>query len=135
MSASHDGPCSPHFAPLLLKGNASLAALAEAREGGGHGMTEEMSAALGQAPHGSCVSWGIAFEIGAVVILADQPVAVEVAPTRARWLVFMHTSDLRPLQPGPGGFFSPMPGSGQLAEHAADYVMCYTDGSEERVAV
>jgi hypothetical protein len=47
----------------------------------------------------------------------------------------MHTSDVRQVEPGPGGFFSPMRGQGQLAEHAADYVILYADGTEERVAI
>jgi hypothetical protein len=136
MSAIHDGPCSPHFAPLPLKGNAHLAALAGADTGDTpFGMTSDMAAALGQAPSGSCVSWGIPFEIGEVVILSDRPVSFSISPTRARWLVFLHTSDLRPLQPGPGGIISPTRGMGQLAEHAADYVICYADGSEARSAI
>ncbi len=87
------------------------------------------------APSGSCVSWGIPFEIGEAVILTDKPVSIELAPTRARWLVFLHTSDLRPLEPGPGGIIAPMHGEGRLAEHAADYVIRYADGSEARVAI
>jgi len=97
LSAIHDGPCSPHFTPLPLKGNANLSTLAGAGTTAmPFGMTSEMSAALGHAPSGTCVSWGIPFEIGEVVILSDRPVSIEISPTRARWLVFLHTSDLRP---------------------------------------
>jgi len=127
MSVIHDGPASPHFAPLLFKGNAGDTA--------SPGMTGEMSAALSDAPVGSCVSWGIPFEIGEAVILFDRPVSIEIGPVRARWLVFLHTSDLRPVLPGPGGIISPMHGEGRLAEHAADYVIRYTDGSEARTAI
>ena len=56
-------------------------------------------------------------------------------PTSTRWLVFQHTSDLRPLEEGPGGNISPMHGEGLLAEHAADYVIRYADGSEARAAI
>ena len=127
MSAIHDGPSSPHFEPLPFVGNAGVSASA--------GLSDQMSAALGAAPSGNCVCWGIPFEIGEAVILTDEPVTVEIAPTRARWLVFLHTSDLRPAQPGPGGIISPMHGEGRLAEHAADYVICYADGSEARAAI
>ena len=65
----------------------------------------------------------------------NKPIAVDLAPTSARWWVFMHTSDLRLLEPGPGGLISPMRGQGQLGEHAADYVLLYEDGSEERLKV
>ncbi|MCX6030150.1 MAG: CehA/McbA family metallohydrolase [Chloroflexi bacterium] len=136
MTAVHDGPCSPHFTPLPLKGNANFSTPAGAGTTAmSFGMTSEMSAALGHAPSGPCVSWGIPFEIGEVVILADHPVAFEISPIRARWLVFCHTSDVRPMQPGPGGIISPLAGPGRLAEHAADYVICYADGSEARIVV
>jgi hypothetical protein len=114
---------------LLLKGNVAFSQLARV------GMSEEMSAALEHAPSGDCVAWGIPFEIGDVVVVKDDDVSVELNPTQAQWLVFMHTSDLRPLAPGPGGFVSPMRGRGQLAEHAADYAMLYADGTEERASI
>jgi hypothetical protein len=107
----------------------SLSRLADA------GISEEMRGALAHAPSGQCVAWGIPFEIGDVVALSDQIVTVELGPALARWLVFMHTSDLRPVQPGPGGFISPMRGEGQLAEHAADYVVLYADGTQERIPI
>jgi hypothetical protein len=60
---------------------------------------------------------------------------VEIEPVKARWLVFLHTSDLRALETGRDGFTSPMRGRGRLAEHAADYVVCFDDGSEVRLPV
>jgi hypothetical protein len=136
MAAIKDGPFSPHFSALSFTGNANLAELVrDGAAAGSLGISPEMQAALGQAPSGSCVSWGIPFEIGPVVILSGKPVSIQVSPTQARWLVFMHTSDVRPLQPGPGGIISPMHGAGQLAEHAADYVLSYEDGSEARTAI
>jgi hypothetical protein len=99
------------------------------------GVSDEMAAALEHAPTGACVSWGIPFEIEDVVLITDQPVSVDLTPTAARWFVFMHTSDQRPSEPGSSGFISPMRGRGQLAEHAADYVMLYADGRQERVAI
>ncbi len=129
MPSIHDGPSSPRFVPLPFKGNVAFAGLP------GAGISEEMAAALEHAPAGSCVAWGIPFEINEVALIKDQAVCVEFNPTAAQWLVFMHTSDLRPAESGPGGFISPMRGQGQLAEHAADYVILYADGMAERVAI
>jgi hypothetical protein len=124
-----DGPATSLFAPLPLKGNLAFAELANAA------LSEEMSAALEHAPNGECVAWGIPFEIGDVVLLADRAVSVELDPTAARWFIFMHTSDLQQVEPNPSGFFSPMRGEGQLGEHAANYVMLYQDGTEEQIAI
>ena len=136
MPAILDGPSSPHFMPLLLKGNANLCSMVgDGTRAMSLGMTGEMSAALTHAPSGACVSWGIPFDVGDAVILSDRPVSLEISPIRAHWLVFLHTSDLRPLQPGPGGFITATRGMGQLAEHAADYVVCYADGSEARSVI
>jgi len=129
MPGVQDGPSSPLFTPLSLRGNVPLSKLADV------GISDEMSAALEHAPNGDCVAWGIPFEIEDVVVIADQVVSVEPSPTVTQWLVFMHTSDLRQVEPGPGGFISPMRGEGQLGEHAADYVMLYADGIEERVSI
>jgi hypothetical protein len=129
MSNTKDGPSSSLFAPLSFKGNVALSELVDA------GISEEMSEALKHAPSGDCVAWGIPFAIGDVVVLREDVVSVDLSPTMAQWFVFMHTSDLRPMELGTGGFFSPMRGQGQLAEHAADYVMLYEDGTEERVAI
>jgi hypothetical protein len=117
------------FSPISFQGNASLDKLAE------HGVSDKMAAALAAAPRGAGVSWGIPFEIKDVIVIKDQPVSITLNPLTTRWLVFLHTSDVRPLLPGPGGIISPMRGEGQLAEHAADYVFLYTDGSEARLAI
>ena len=121
-----DGPQSHLFAPLSFKGNASLPALS------GVSVSDEMSAALEHAPKGECVSWGIPFQVDDVAVIEDQAVSVALSPTLARWLIFLHTSDVRPVVPGPDGFISPMRGEGQLGEHAAEYVLLYADGAEER---
>ncbi len=129
MSAVQDGPCSPLFHAVSIEGTAEIPDLP------GLGISEEMSAALVYAPTGDCVAWGIPFQVGKVVVLANVPVQVPIGPTTARWLVFLHTSDLRRMEPNRHGFFAPMRGRGQLREHAADYVMVYADGMEERVAI
>ncbi|RWP86664.1 MAG: hypothetical protein EOR12_21645 [Mesorhizobium sp.] len=87
------------------------------------------------AHSGSCVVWGIPFEIEHPVFLTDQAITVKIPSTTARWFVFLHTSDIRQLAPGQNGLVSPMRGIGQLGEHAADYVLIYEDGSEERTKI
>jgi hypothetical protein len=136
MSAIHDGPSSPHFAPLPFEGNADLSTLAsDGTAAASWGMSDEMSAALEHAPGGACVSWGIPFEIGQVLILSDHPLSVEVGPMQARWLVFVHTLDVRPALVGPGDLIAPAPRSGRLGGQAADYVIRYADGGEARAAI
>ena len=129
MPGVKDGPRSPNFAPLSLMGNVYPDEL------GGLDLSQEMQAALEHAPSGACISWGIPFEIDRVVALSKEPVCTAVTPTRAEWLLFMHTSDLRPLDWNRDGFVSPMRGQGQLGEHAADYVVAFEDGSEKRLTI
>ncbi|MFB3893658.1 MAG: CehA/McbA family metallohydrolase [Phycisphaerae bacterium] len=124
-----DGPSSPLFEPMALKGNIELSALAKA------GVSEGMTRNIAHAATGDCVAWGIPFRIGKVVLLRDKPVEVKVRPTRAKWLVFLHTSDVIKLQKNEDGFISPMRGTGRLGEHAADYVIIYADGSERRLPI
>jgi len=109
MPSIHDGPRSSRFVPLPLKGNVPLSDLADV------GISDEMSLALERAPSNSCTSWGIPFEIGDLVAINHQEVSINLGETVAQWLVFMHTSDLRPIDHDPGGFISPMRGEGQLA--------------------
>jgi len=129
MPSIQDGPRSSRFEPLLLKGNVPLLELAE------FGISDEMSLALEHAPSSACTSWGIPFEIANVVAIKHQTVSIELNPTTAQWFIFMHASDLQPANHDSDGFISPMRGEGQLAEHAADYVMLYDDGTEERAPI
>ena len=124
-----DGPSTKQFKPLTLRGNRELSRLKRA------GLTNSMTGALGRAPSGSCVSFGIPFKVGKVVLARDKPVEVKLAPTKAPWLVFMHTTDLKGDPPNADGFFPAMRGRGLLNERVADYVIVYADGSEERVAI
>jgi hypothetical protein len=124
-----DGPNSDLFTPLPFKGNTTLAKLAEI------GISAEMSAAVEHAPSGPCVSWGIHFEIGDVLAIDHEPLSIELKPKVAQWLVFMHTSDRREAASAAGEFISPMRGEGQLGEHAADYVILYSDGTQVRVPI
>jgi len=135
MPAIQDGPGSSHFQPLPFKGNADLAALVAGPKNGPFGLSDEMAGALQHAPGGDCVCWGIPFEIGEVLILSEQPVALEIAPVEARWLVFLHALDVCPPTERPDGLISPAPRSGRLGGRVADYVMCYADGSEARAEI
>ncbi len=124
-----DGPASPGFRPVPLKGNINMEDLAEA------GPSEIMAAAIPKAPRGSCVSWGVPFKIDRPVLLKDQPVIEKTPGLKAQWLIFQHTTDVEPMKHDERGFISPMRGEGYLAEHVADYVIVYADGTEARQAI
>jgi len=130
MPCLQDGPASPLFAPLPFRGNATRAGLPRA------GLSERMCAVLESAPRGDCVCWGVPFKVGGrPVLLRDRAVTVEFEPTRASWFVFMHTTDLQPVERDDRGLISPMRGEGRLGEHVADYVLLFADGREQRVAI
>lgn len=124
MSTIQDGPASALFSPVRFQGSTSLAGLAQ------QGISPEMSAAIQHAPSGACTAWGIPFQVEDVLLLHDQPVTVEIQPITARWFIFLHTSDVVPLQANQHGFFSPTRGRGQLGQAAARYTLCYADGSQ-----
>ena len=128
-TAVRDGPASPGFSPVPLEGNTSMEELAQA------GLSEQMTMAVPRAPRGACVAWGIPFKIDRPVVLKDRPVTEKIPGLKAEWLVFLHTTDARSLEGDERGFIRPMRGEGYLAEHAADYVMVYTDGTEVRQAI
>ncbi len=129
MSKIKDGPASSLFTPLTIKGNAKLPELE------GIQVSETLKSAISYAPTGACISWGIPFEIGEVIALGGQPVQVEFRPFKARWLVFLQTSDVRPAAKNKAGFISPMRGEGMLAELAANYYLKYADGSETSASI
>lgn len=125
-----DIPASRLFKPLQFKGNYSLPDLQIALN-----ISPEMEQAAKFAPSASNVFWGIPFEINDIVFLTDQMVTLPLDAFTTRWLVFLHTSDQRPLEACPGGFISPMRGEGQLNEKVADYVIIYQDGTEQKVSI
>lgn len=94
-----------------------------------------MVEALPHAPTGVCVAWGIPFQIDQVILLKDGVVEVPLPPIKTRWLVCLHTSDTQPLETNASGFIPASPGHGRLGETAADYIICYADGSEARAKV
>jgi hypothetical protein len=129
MSETIDGPYSALFSALAFEGNTSLTDLS------GIGVSQQMAENGNQAPCGDCVAWGIPFKVSDVLVLSSEPTAVDIDPTVAGWLVFMHTSDTRPVEPDPGGIYTPMRGEGQLGELAATYVVRYSDGLEVRLPI
>lgn len=129
MSSFKDGPTSPHFKPLDFTGDIPITKLDQI------GVSNDMVEALAFAPSGSCVGWGIPFEIRDVIGIRDKPSTIELEPTFAKWLIFMHTSDLRLPEQTNDGFVSPMRGEGQLGEHAADYIVQYSDGENVQIPI
>jgi len=129
MTLRHDGPASPLFDALPFDGNASFKAVARAE------CSPEMRASAIGAPKGSCTGWGIPFEVKKPLLAKSDPVSVAVGPVKARWLVFLHTTDVEPLEWNQDGFVGSTPGQGRLGQHVADYVIGYADGSESRQAI
>lgn len=132
MAKYQDGPVSPHFFPVALHGSARLEDLS------GAGVTDPgLLKTAPQAMRGECTAWGIPFVVDQVVAIMEGGPAqqVDTAPLQARWLVFLHTANLQKLEPGPNGFIAPTTGEGRLNEHAADYIICYEDGSEARAQI
>jgi len=124
-----DGPATGNFRPLGLKGGMAFSSLRRA------GVSEAMAKAAGAAPMGKCISWGIPFRIGKAFLIKDKPVTAAARPFEAEWLVFLHVSDARPMTDRRGNIILPYRGEAPLGEHAADYVVIYADGSEERLPI
>ncbi len=105
MPVYQDGSRSPLFTPIRLDGKFAISEL------GADGVSNEMMAALEHAPNGECIGWGIPFDIEDVVVIRDNDVSIEMGSITARWLVLMHTSDLRMIENGRGQSISPMRGN------------------------
>ncbi len=130
MVSAIDGSASASFAPVAIAGNVPFARLGERPD-----LSDQMRKALDQAPAGACVAWGIPFEIADPIVVSTEAVATEIEPFRARWLVFLHTSDIEPAPTSSDAPPAPTRGEGRLNEHIADYVMVYRDGTEERAEI
>ncbi len=126
-----DGPRSPHFKPLFFQGNVRLEKLAPPS------ISEGMKENTAHAPQGEVTSWGIPFRVEKkVVLLKEKPISLEVQPFKAKWLVFLHTTDIKEFEPDESGFFPPpFKGAGLLGEHVADYEMRYEDGTSVAHAI
>ena len=72
-----DGPASPNFSPVPLKGNTAFEELGRA------GLSGAMTTALAEAPRGASVAWGIPFRIDRPILLKDLPVTEQAAGLKA----------------------------------------------------
>lgn len=129
MTVYTDGPQTSLFTPVPINGNLSLT------DPESVDLPERMTATLEHAPSGECVCWGIPFEIDKPLVVKDEPVAVSLGGVEARWIVFMHTSDVCLPEANESGFVPAYKGLGALAEHCCDYVVLYGDGTEARTAI
>lgn len=125
-----DGPASAGFAPIALSGGRLLSEVPAER------VSPELVAALAKAARGDCVCWGIPFAVGEPVVVADQPVVIDFdSAVTAEWLVFLHASDRRPGQEWGAGTWTPPSGEGRLGERAAEYLVRFSDGTDERLPI
>ena len=129
MAGTPGAAASPLFEPVRIRSAHTLKWLARSD------VSEEFRARLPQAPRGACVFRGIPFDAGRILALNDKPGRVSLGGRKARWLVFLHTSDARPLDGNPEGFISPMRGEGRLGELACTYRVRFGDGSETAVPI
>lgn len=127
MAARRDGPASPHFHPLKLSGGSPFSALLDTP-----GASTHLAKNWALAPVGDCVSFGIPFSIEQAFILDAAPLEIPLDPFEAQWLVFCHTSDLRPS--GAAAALRRR-GEGQLNELAAVYTILYQDGTNARFEI
>jgi hypothetical protein len=122
-----DGPASPRFVPVPFGDTSPVAAPGR--------LSDQLLTALSQAPSGGCVCHGIPFAIGGPIIVQGEPVTLPLPDVEARWLVFLHTSDVRPMEANEHGFFSPMRGQGSLGERACAYGVSFADGTEAAIPI
>jgi hypothetical protein len=133
MSTMIDGPANPKFTPIPLDGSTSFEDLT-----GVNGLSPRLTEVLLHASRGVSVSWGIPFQIANPLLVQEGNSPVEQAfaqPLTARWLVFLHTSDVQSLEKDASGFIPASPGAGRLNELAAVYVLVYADGSEVKMEI
>lgn len=126
MARSIDGPAGALFSPVALKGTTSWRSLVPPR------VSRRMAEAVKHAPRGECVGYGIRFTVGSRVVAArHKPVEFSIAPTKASWLVFVHTLD-RPDLYGKASdsFAERQKRIARIQERIADYVLIYGDGTE-----
>ena len=129
MIGVQDGPRTALFHPLPFQGNVAFSGLA------GAGLSPEMAAALEHAPAGECTGWGIPFRVGDVIVLKERPSPSSCRRRRRSGWSLCTPRTCGRSSPVPMASISPMRGQGQLGEHAADYVMLYEDGTEERAPI
>ena len=134
MNPQIDGPASALFTPIRLKSRQTLRDLKSAA------VSDDLKGRLAGAPRGSCIRRGIPFLCDRIVLVdgsppGGSPLALPLSGLRARWLVFLHSSDKRPMETNVHGFHSPMRGEGQLGELACTYHILYRDGTDATIPI
>ena len=126
----YDGPQSTLFKEILFNGNSDLSSVKDLVSPG-------MAEAVQYAPAGHGTAWGIPFHIpDKLLFIKDQSFEQQVSPFSAKWLVFLHTSDQIPIEPGKQNQAeSSFKGIGYLNEHIADYFIVYSDGTEAKAEI
>ncbi|MBD3240056.1 MAG: hypothetical protein GF331_05680 [Chitinivibrionales bacterium] len=125
-----DGPATTLFTPVPMKAAASLHALPTPA------VSRAMATAAKKVPTGPCVCYGIPFAVKRVAVAHTKPVTVSIEPTRASWLVFMHTSDAPDLYGTHADTHERrVDRFSRIQGRIADYVLVYDDGSESRHAI
>jgi len=129
--ALYDGPTSPLFEPIIIRGNRTFSNITSAP------VSENMASAVTSAPRGNGVAWGIPFDIPErIIYLKDESYKLDINPFSDQWLIFLHTSDHYVLNQSEDGFYEkPFKGIGLLNEHIADYIILYEDGTELNLPV
>ena len=131
MSTIHDGPRAARFRPCPFP------APTRRQLGLPRGSPDEIRAALPYVPTGEAVSWGIPFLIGDPVLLdeahpATQPVALNLGPVTAGWLVFCTPPTGARARPTPAALSRPCAGWASSTSWPRRTLCVYADGAEER---
>jgi hypothetical protein len=122
----YDGPASPLFEPINIKGNINRSEIDSSL------VSPTMAEAFKSASAGKSVAWGIPFNIPEEIIyLKKEPLKLIIRPCSGKWIVFMHTSDQQELSRNTDGFYTkPFKGIGQLNDEVARYFVIFEDGTE-----
>ncbi|TFH03926.1 MAG: hypothetical protein E4H09_04425, partial [Spirochaetales bacterium] len=129
MSAYVDGPATPAFRAVSLGNSRPVAAVLRDND------SKELINAITAAPAGGCVFRGLPFAVDGVVRVGSDPVTLEFQPVTAKWIVFLHASDVAQISGDKTGIISPMKGAGMLNDPAGTYTIHFTDGSSQPISL
>ena len=126
-----DGPGSPLFEPVDIKGNMDLSKVDLSM------VSENMAEASKLAPGGKAVAWGIPFNINEqVIFLKNETYNLKITPRTGNWIIFMHTCDHQNLKRNVDGLYEkPFRGLGILNDEIARYIVMYEDGNEVSLSI
>ncbi len=131
VNAISDGPASPLFEPLVIKGNLTFSGIDSTS------VSVKMAESLKYAPSGKSVAWGIPFNIpDKIIFLKDKAYKMDFTPSSGNWIIFMHAADRYDLKKNASGFYEkPFRGIGLLNQEIARYVIIFEDGQELSLSV